>query len=401
MSAITPAYRIDDLFADRARKIAPPTYGTELTKIITVSLTYGLADPDLFPQADIAAATTAVLTNTAPAVLNYGPTSPQLYEQLSQRLQTQGIRADRDRLLISYGSAQILGLLPDVFIEPGDVVLIEGPSFLGAVGRFFNAGAKVITIPVDELGLDVDAVEATLIDLKKQGIRPRFIYTIPTFHNPTGSTMPLSRRKKLVALAAEYGVLVVEDDAYGDLRFHGESVPSLASLDEEGWVLYVSTFSKTIAPGVRIGWACGDPAIIERLAMFKSEGPVGPFVSHVIAHYCATGKLDTHIQELIAAYRHKCNLMLDAIAREFPSDVIAVKPDGGFFVWCKLPADMSAKAILTAASEHGVTFLPGTRCYANGQGDDAMRLAFSFQPSEKIVEGIATLGSVLREFRKS
>jgi 2-aminoadipate transaminase len=334
-------------------------------------------------------------------VLNYGPTSPQLYEQLSQRLQTQGIRADRDRLLISYGSVQILGLLPDVFIEPGDVVLIEGPSYLGAVDKFCNAGARVITIPVDELGLDVDAVEATLIDLKKQGIRPRFIYTIPTFHNPTGSTMPLSRRKKLVALAAEYGVVVVEDDAYSDLRFYGESVPSLASLDEEGWVLYVSTFSKTIAPGVRIGWACGDPAIIQRLAMLKSEGPVGPFVSHVIAHYCATGKLDAHIQELIAAYRHKCNVMLEAIANEFPSDVITLQPDGGFFVWCKLPADMSAKAILTAAREHGIIFLPGTRCYANGQGDDAIRLAFSFQPSEKIVEGIATLGSVLRELRKS
>jgi 2-aminoadipate transaminase len=340
-----------------------------------------------------------MLAEEAPNALNYGPPAAKLYEQIILRLQDKGIAADRDRLIIGYGSGQILGLLPDVFVEPGDVVIVEGPTFLGVVTRFVHAGAHLITIPVDELGMDVDALEVTLNDLKKQGIRPRFIYTIPTFHNPTGVTMPLFRRQKLVALAAEYGVLVVEDDAYGDLRFQGETMPPLATLDQEGWVLYVSTFSKIIAPGIRLGWACGDPAIIERLAMFKSEGPVGPFVSHLVARYCATGKLENHIKELIACYKHKCNLLLEAIAQEFPSDIVALRPDGGFFVWCKLPPDISAKALLMAANEHGISFLPGTRCYANGQGDDAIRLAFSFQPTQKIVEGIATLGAVLRGLR--
>ncbi|MEH2337537.1 aminotransferase-like domain-containing protein [Nostoc sp.] len=399
MAPTTSAYQIADLFAERARNLAPPTYSTELTKIITVSFAYGLADPILFPHADLAAASAAVLTEEAPIALNYGPPSAQLYEQIILRLQAKGIAADRDRLIIGYGSGQILGLLPDVFVEPGDVVIVEGPTFLGVVVRFVHAGARIITIPVDELGMDVDALEETLSDLKKQGIRPRFIYTIPTFHNPTGATMPLFRRQKLVTLAAEYGVLVVEDDAYSDLRFQGETVPPLATLDQEGWVLYVSTFSKIIAPGIRLGWACGDPAIIERLAMFKSEGPVGPFVSHVVARYCATDKLDNHIQQLIACYKHKCNLLLEAIAQEFPSDIVALRPDGGFFVWCKLPPDISAKALLTAANEHGISFLPGTRCYTNGQGDDAIRLAFSFQPTQKIVEGIATLGGVLRGLR--
>ena len=396
MASTTSAYRISDLFAERARNLAPLTYGTELTKIATVSFTYGLADPIFFPHTDLAAASAAVLAEEAPIALNYGPPSAQLYEQIILRLQAKGITADRDRLIIGYGSSQILGLLPDVFVEPGDVVIVEGPTFLGVVNRFVQAGAHLITIPVDELGMNVDALEVTLSDLKKQGIRPRFIYTIPTFHNPTGSTMPLFRRQKLVALAADYGVVVVEDDAYSDLRFQGETVPPLATLDKDGWVLYVSTFSKIIAPGVRLGWACGDPAIIERLAMFKSEGPVGPFISHVVARYCATGKLDNHIQQLIACYKHKCNLLLEAIAQEFPSDIVALRPSGGFFVWCKLPPDISAKALLTEASEHGVSFLPGTRCYANGKGDDAIRLAFSFQTTQKIVEGIATLGAVLR-----
>ncbi|MDF5738278.1 MULTISPECIES: aminotransferase-like domain-containing protein [unclassified Nostoc] len=400
MAPTTSAYQINDLFAKRARNLTPPTYGTELTKIITVSFAYGLADPILFPHADLAAASAAVLAEEAPIALNYGPTSSQLYEQIILRLQAKGIAADRDRLIIGYGSSQILGLLPDVFVEPGDVVIVEGPTFMGVVSRFVHAGARLITIPVDELGMDVDALEVTLNDLNKQGIRPRFIYTIPTFHNPTGVTMPLFRRQKLVALAAEYGVLVIEDDAYSDLRFQGEAVPSLATLDKDGWVLYVSTFSKIIAPGVRLGWACGDPAIIERLAMFKSEGPVGPFVSHVVARYCATGKLDHHIQELIACYKHKCNLLLEAIAQEFPSDIVALRPGGGFFVWCKLPPDISAKALLTAANEHGISFLQGTRCYANKQGDDAIRLAFSFQPTQKIVEGIATLGAVLHGWQR-
>lgn len=400
MTPTTPTYQIADLFTQRAKNIAPPTYGTELTKIITVSFAYGLADPDLFPHADLAAASVAVMEQEAPNALNYGPPAPLLYEQIIQRLQTQGIVADRDRIIIGYGSAQILGLLPDVFIEPGDVVIVEGPTFLGVVSRFINAGARLITIPVDELGMDLEALETTLIDLKKQGIRPRFIYTIPTFHNPTGVTMPLFRRQKLVALAAEYGVLIVEDDAYSDLRFRGEVLPPLASLDQEGWVLYVSTFSKIIAPGIRLGWACGDPKIIERLAMFKSEGPVGPFISHVVARYIATGKLDGHIQDIAAFYQHKCNLILEAIAQEFPNDVIALPPDGGFFVWCKLPPDIGAKQLLTAAAKQGVNFLPGTRCYANGQGDDAIRLSFSFQSTQKIVEGIATLGAVLHELRQ-
>ncbi|MEH1909558.1 MAG: PLP-dependent aminotransferase family protein [Nostoc sp.] len=399
MASTTSAYRITDLFAKRARNLTPPTYGTELTKILNVSFAYGLADPILFPHADLAAASATVLTEEAPIALNYGPPSSQLYEQIILRLQAKGIAADRDRLIIGYGSSQILGLLPDVFVEPGDVVIVESPTFMGVVSRFVHAGARLITIPVDELGMDVDVLEVTLSDLKKQGIRPRFIYTIPTFHNPTGATMPLFRRQKLVALAAEYGVLVVEDDAYSDLRFQGEVVPPLATLDKEGWVLYVNTFSKIIAPGIRLGWACGDPAIVERLAMFKSEGTVGPFVSHVVARYCATGKLDHHIQELIACYKHKCNLLLEAIAQEFPTDIVALRPGGGFFVWCKLPPDISAKALLMAASEHGISFLPGTRCYANGQGDDAIRLAFSFQPTQKIVEGIATLGAVLRGWR--
>ena len=397
MTSITSAYRIEDLIADRAKPLAPPSYVTELTQISNVSFAYGLVDPELFPQADLAAAAAAVLQEQTNASLNYGPPAAQLVEQIILRLQGQGISASSQQVLVSYGSSQILALLLDVFIEPGDVVIIEGPSFLGAVGKFAEAGARLITVPVDALGMNIDALEMVLKQLSSQNIRPKFIYTIPTFHNPTGTTMPLDRRKKLLALAAHYGVLIVEDDAYGDLRFRGESVPTLASLDQEGWVLYVSTFSKIIAPGIRLGWAYGNPAVIERLGMFRSEGPSGPFMTHMVARFCADGKLEPHLQRLVTHYREKCDRMLGAIDRAFPTDVTATRPEGGFFVWCHLPPHLQASTLLAAANRRGVGFMAGTRCYTNGQGEDAIRLSFSFQPINKIEAGIIALGEVMHE----
>lgn len=394
-----PAYRIEDLFAGRARTLLPPIYGAANQGVAPrISLTYGLADPTNFPRTELLAAAATLMADN-PAALNYAPTCPALIDQIAARLRAQGCAAAEENILVSYGSGQILGLLPQLFIEPGDVVLVEGPSFQGAVYKFAAAGARLITIPVDAEGLAVDALEAALIELEREGIRPRFIYTIPTFQNPTGATMTLERRKKLVALAATYGVLVVEDDAYYDLRFEGEPLPALAALDTEGWVMRVGTFSKILAPGLRVGWAFARPEIIARLAMLKSDGESGPFLTELVARYCADGRLERHIAALNVDYRHKRDVMLAAIDREFPADVTVTRPAGGFFVWCRLPPGLSAAALLARAETRGVTFLPGTRCFANGQGDDAFRLAFSFQPAAAIAEGVALIGAALRDLR--
>jgi 2-aminoadipate transaminase len=238
-------YRIDDLFAGRAKQMPPsPRYGPMQGDPGQISFAFGLADPALFPRDELVAATAAVLEQDADGALNYGPSYAGLRGQITARMRSQGIEAEDDNILIAYGSSQLLALLPQVFVEPGDAVLIEGPSFLGAVHHFADAGARLITIPTDAGGMDVDALEATLRDLRRQGVRPKFIYTIPTFHNPTGATMPLDRRRKLVALGAEYSVLIVEDDAYGDLRFEGQPLPTLAALDDTGWVMRICTFSK-------------------------------------------------------------------------------------------------------------------------------------------------------------
>jgi 2-aminoadipate transaminase len=388
--------RIDELFAAGARNVPPPLYGPLPSGHEQISFAFGLADPALFPRDELVAATATVLDEDIDNALNYGPTYAGLREQIAARLRIQGIEAEDNNILVSYGSSQILALLPHVFVDPGDVVLIEGPSFMGAVRHFADSGARLVTVPTDAQGMDIDALEATLRDLRRQNVRPKFIYTIPTFHNPTGATMPLDRRRKLVALGAEHGVLIVEDDAYGDLRFEGQPLPSLAALDDAGWVMRICTFSKTLAPGVRMGWAYAHPEIIRRLAKFKVEGSSGPFLTRLVARYCADGQLDAHIQELIAHYRHKRDAMLGAITREFPPDIVTLRPDGGFFIWCKLPPSMSARALLPLAEARGASFLPGTRCFADGQGDDAIRLAFSYQPAERIEEGIARIGAAMR-----
>ncbi|MEN9230280.1 MAG: PLP-dependent aminotransferase family protein [Thermostichus sp. DG02_5_bins_236] len=393
--------QLHSLFAERAQTLIPPPFGAEIPGAVPVvtSFAFGLADPTLFPKAELVQATAEVLAEDGDDALNYGGTFAGLIDLVLQLMQARGIKAQTENLLMSYGSGQILGLLPQVFVEPGDVVIVEGPTFMGAVSRFAAAGARLISIPVDGEGMVVDHLEQVLRDLARQGIRPRFIYTIPTFQNPKGSTLSLSRRQKLVQLAADYGVVVVEDDAYYDLRFGGEPLPTLASMDREGWVLYVGTFSKIVVPGVRVGWACGHPEIIQRLEMFRSEGSLGPFLGRVVARYCAEGRLQRHIQHLIQRYREKCQLMLDTLAQAFPEDVRVEAPGGGFFVWCELPPDLTATELLKTTRELGVTFLPGTRCFADGQGDQALRLAFSYQPDERIVTGIQTIGKKMHALR--
>lgn len=390
-----------DLYAQRARDIAARVVGAaQQANEAPLSLAFGLADPSLFPTDDLADATAEVLSERPDAALNYGPPSPELFEQIVERMRSKGIAADKEHVMLSYGSSQILALIPPVLIDPGDVVVIEGPSFMGAVRRFELAGARIVTVPTDHDGMVVDTLADKLAELAREGIRPKLIYTIPTFHNPSGVTMSLERRQRIVVLAAEYGVLIVEDDAYGDLRFAGRTLPTLAALDTEGWVLHIGTYSKILAPGVRVGWAYGPPDLLHRLSMLKLEGDVGPFLSHVVARYSSSGRLDAHIAELSAHYRHKCAVMLDAIAEDFPADVTTIVPEGGFFIWCKLPGDMRASTLMPLAAERGVAFLSGARCYTAGAGDDYIRLAFSYHSPEMITEGVGRIADAMHALRQ-
>jgi 2-aminoadipate transaminase len=351
--------RLDDLFASRARDVNPPLYGASTpSDVPLISLAYGLADPAMFPQEDLLDAAAQVLAADLDAALNYGPDAPELHDLIVARLQREGVTAEREQVLVGYGSSQILGLLPQVLIEPGDTMIVEAPTFLGAVARFQRSGARMIGIPIDAQGMDVDRLEQVLRDEAAAGVRPKMIYTIPTFQNPTGASLSLERRQRVVELAARYGVLVVEDDAYIDLRFRGEPLPSLAALDEGGWVLRVGTFSKILAPGLRMGWAHGPRPLIERLAQFKVEGGSGPFTTRLVAGFAVDGRLERHIDLLRERYAERCRLMAQSLRRAIPSGIFT-EPDGGFFIWMRLPPGLSATALQPQAVAQGVDFLPG------------------------------------------
>ncbi len=392
--------QLSDLFTPQAREALPPMYGPppQVPGIQLISLAYGLADPALFPREELVEATAQILAADANAALNYGLSAPELTALVVERLRREGLAAREEQTMLAYGSGQILGLLPQVLVEPGDTVIIEAPTFLGAVSRFRLAGARLVGVPVDAAGMDVDQLEERLRELRRAGVRPKFIYTIPTFQNPAGATLSLERRRHLVALAAEYGTLIVEDDAYVDLRFRGERLPPLAALDSEGWVLRVGTFSKILAPGLRMGWAHGPKPLIDRLQMFKVEGSSGPFLTRLVARFAADGRLERHIEALRANYAAKCERTAAALRRELP-EASFVEPDGGFFIWLRLPEGVLASALAPVALRHGVEFLPGTRCFADGSGDEYIRIAFSDKPIEQIEEAVVRLGAALRELQ--
>jgi 2-aminoadipate transaminase len=366
----------------------------------TISLAYGDADIRLFPTKELIASVDGLLHENMDGVLNYAPSDRALTELVATRLQRRGVAVDPQNILITYGSSQILGLLPQIMLNQGDIVIVEGPTFLGGIEYFVTQGATIETVPVGENGMDIDALEATLKRLAEKGTQAKFIYTIPTHHNPTGTMMPLANRKRLLALAATYGVLVLEDDAYGDLDFRGEMAASLLTLPGNEWVLHIGTFSKILAPGVRMAWAYGPTSVMQRLRKVKSDQGAGPFITRLVSFIAQDGWLDSHIKVLNATYARKYGVMRDAMATYFPTDVRVSTPSGGFFVYGYLPQDMPARELIDVAIAHGVSFLPGTVGYANGGGTHEMRLAFSFQTEEKIADGIQRLGAAMHEFRQ-
>lgn len=404
MTLVSDNSLYEQLFSKAAQRVANQTsilVDLPNERPDTISLAFGDADPHIFPTHEITASVAGLLGENVDAVMNYAPADARLHALVRQRLERRGVAVDPSRLLITYGSSQVLGLLPQIFVEPGDTIIVEGPTFLGAVEYFAASGAQIETVPVGPDGMDIDALHACLIDLQHRNIKPKFIYTIPTFQNPTGTLMPTTARARLVALAAEYGVLVVEDDAYGDLAFTAVETPSMLTVPGNEWVLHIGTFSKILAPGVRMAWAYGPPAVMKRLRFFKSESDCGTFVTRLVSYMAQDGWLDRHISMLRSHYAAKRTVMVNAIAEHFPADVKTNVPDGGFFVYGYLPEDLPAVALNTEAIELGASFLPGTTGYANGHGTHEMRIAFSFQTSPNLVTGIARIGAAMRKMRRS
>jgi len=288
-------------------------------------------------------------------------------------------------------------MVAQLMVDPGDTILLEGPTFLGAVRVFRLYQPRLEELPLDERGLIVEELERRLERLAAEGVRPKFLYTQPTFHNPAGVTMPLDRRLELLDLAKQYSLLVVEDDAYSDLRFEGSDLPSLLALDREGLVIRLGTFSKILAAGLRLGWAAGPPSVMRALPVVKTDSGTSPYSSHLAAEWATSGSLEPHVRKLRGIYRERRDAMLRALERHCAPFCHWTKPEGGFFVWVELNEGVDPKRLRQAADEAGVAYLSGTQCFASDRGESFLRLSFSFGTVEKIEQGIERLGRAMEQ----
>lgn len=394
--------RLESLFSDQAKALpAGAPQGFSAGNPDRISFTGGFPDPNSLPARSIAEATARAMEKNGKWALQYGQAVGYagLIDQLRAKLaRDNGVQAERENVLITAGASQAIDLVCSAMLNPGDIVLSEEPTWQGAVRLFSAHDATCIGVPMDNEGMRMDILENRLAEYKAQDIQPKFIYTIPTFQNPTGVTTPLDRRMRLLALAKEYNVAILEDDAYFDLRFTGERIPMLITLDDAGLVMYTGTFSKIMAAGMRLGWCVGPAKLIEKMAKLKADGGTSPFASNVAAEYAASGELEQHVGELIAIYRKRRDTMHEALTAEMPDGVEWTQPNGGFFLWLTLPEGCDSVDMLPEARAHGVDFLPGTGCYFDGSGRRNIRLSFSFSDEEAIRRGVKILAGIIREY---
>ena len=333
------------------------------------------------------------------AALKHTPTEGfwSLREQISDLMQKRGISSPPEEILVLSGSQQGIEIAARVFIDPGDVVIVEEPSFFSALQIFNTAGARIVGVPVDDKGMRVDILEQLL-----QRHRPKLIYTMPTYQNPSGISMSLERRRKLLELAYRKKILIMEDDPYGEIIFEGVKKPTLKELDQYGHVIYLSTFSKILFPGIRIGWMAAPKPIINRFAMLKQlqDLHANSISQWIVERFLMSGRFEGHVKRLCDEYRIKRDIMLDALMDKPVDGMELVKPTGGFYVWCKLPEGVPNMTLLVNASEKGVTYVPGTAFYLGGRGGQYMRLNFTYPSKEDIKTGIGRLKEAIRATQK-
>lgn len=359
-----------------------------------ISFAGGLPAPELFDVDGARASFDAVLTGRGRAALQYSTTegNRQLRAGIAERYAARGLATGADDILITTGSQQGLSLLSTVLVDPGDVVLVESPSYLAALQCFALAGARLVAVPSGEQGIDT----GVLADLAEQ-LRPKLLYTVPTFQNPTGRTLSTENRRAVAAVAEQHGFRLLEDDPYAELRYSGETLPTIASLAAPGQVVSTGSFSKILAPGLRLGWVRCDPALRAGLVVAKQAADLhtSTLDQAAAAHYLASGRLDAAVARSCAAYRERRDAMLAGLASALPAGSTWDTPDGGMFVWASLPAAWDATPLLAVALQHEVAFVPGAPFFPTDPQVHTMRLSFTTYEPDRILEGTGRLAAAL------
>ena len=344
-----------------------------------------------FPVQKIQRAMNSVLRSRQTSMFNYADPRGSLDLRLiiSNRMRMNGMRVSPENILIVNGAQQGIDLLGRLLLDPGDTVVVENPTYSGALSSFQFLQARIIGIPVDEWGMKVELLEDVI-----RKYHPKLVFTNPTFHNPTGTTMRKDRRELLVSLALKYGIPIIEDDYASELRYAGPEAPSLKSLDSTDQVIYVGTFSKVLTPGLRAGWIAASPDMIEPLSEIKRLNDLctSPFVQSVIAKFHERGYMATHLRFLKRQYLRRLQVMVKAVRQHFPPETIFYKPEGGIYFWVILPRAVDLEGLLEKTQKRDVTFSPGHLFYLDDQGHDRMRLQFSLEDEESIEKGLRIIG---------
>ncbi len=397
----------DHRYAQRTQRMKASAI-RELLKLTedpeVISFAGGLPAPEVFPVEKINEACTKVLKEHGSVALQYGATEgyQPLRELLAERTSRNGIPVTADNILITSGSQQALDLIGKIFINRGDCILTESPTYLGALQAWAPYGAEYVTVRSDDDGIVTDELEEAL----RAG--PKFMYVLPNFQNPMGVCMALERRQMLVELADRYGVPIVEDDPYGQLRFEGEDLPAVEVLDAQyrtqnghytGNVIYLSTFSKTLSPGLRLAWIVAPTEVISKLVLAKqgTDLHTATFNQCIAYEIGREGFIDQHVKMIRKVYQERRDVMLDALAEHMPESVTWTRPQGGLFLWVRLPEACNTTEMFPAAVANKVAYVPGESFFPNGDGQNTMRLNFSYSSPEKINEGIARLGLMLKQ----
>lgn len=391
---------IQNLLADRVKDLKASAI-REIFKMVgksgIISFAGGIPSPELFPTEQWGELLKSIMEQKGRQALVYGITEgyAPLIDIVNERLKKDGIIRDFDQTIITTGAQQGIDLAAKSLINEGEGIIVEDPSFIGSLNSFRSYNAKLFGVEMDGDGINTDKVEKLL---KTENIK--LIYTIPTFQNPMGVTMSLEKRKKLLHLAKEYNCFIIEDNPYGELRFSGESVPTIKSMDEDGRVIYVGSFSKTLSPGIRVGHVTCNKDIMDRIVVVKQVNDVHtPLLNQMlVTDYISNYNYDAHIKEGCVLYGKKCALMTDSIEKYFPSCVKFTRPEGGIFLWCTLPEGTDSQVIFKKALENNVAFVPGSTCMVDIEApSNCFRLNYSTASDDDIVKGIKILGDILKE----